>query len=458
MVIKLIICDMDGVIFEGKQLHYEALNKALEAIDPKYLITPEEHLTTYDGLPTAVKLNTITKLKGLPSLHHAAINRQKQKHTIEIIRNTIEWDTRLMDDFDKLKDDGYLIYVASNSIRDTIKFFLIRSGLIEYVDYFLSNEDVKFPKPNPEMYLRAMVMAGVGPDETLILEDSTKGREAAQRSGAHLYPVEQLSDVTYEGIKAEIAKIERRTKVNQKWKSNKLNVVVPMAGAGKRFEQAGFSFPKPMIIAVDNKPMIQVVVESLGIEAEYTFIIQKEHNEKFKIASMLNMMIPGCHIVETEGLTQGAACTILLAEEFINNDKQLMIANSDQYIEWNPSDFFYKMIEEKLDGGVLTFKANHTKWSYASVENDLVTRIAEKEVISEHATVGIYYWAKGSEFVSYAKNMIAKDTRVNGEFYVAPVYNEAIADGKRIKIWDVDRMMGLGVPEDLATFQREYEK
>lgn len=459
-MIKLLIFDMDGVIAELKQVHFDSLNNALRNVDEKYVITMDEHISIYDGRPTNAKLKILTEHKGLPPETYDQVWKDKQEETIKIIRDTIQPDQDLVDTFWRLKQKGYQIYVASNSIRETIKFFLLRSDLMEYVDHFLSNEEVKNPKPHPEMYMRAMMMAGVGPDETLILEDSTKGRESAQRSGAYLFPVEKISDVRDEAIISKIEKIERRNKMNksQKWHSHRLNVVVPMAGAGSRFHAAGYTFPKPMIIVKDNKPMIQVVVESLNVEADYTFIVQKKHNEKYKIASMLNMMIPGCNVVETDGLTDGAACTVLLAKDIINSDKQLLIANSDQYIEWNAAEFFYTMVEQNYDGGILTFKANHTKWSYVSVNDQgYVTRIAEKEVISPHATVGIYYWAQGSDFVKYAEQMIAAEKRINNEFYTAPVYNEAIADGRKFTIWDVDKMMGLGTPEDLQIFQREYD-
>jgi len=239
-----------------------------------------------------------------------------------------------------------------------------------------------------------------------------------------------------------------------------MQVLIPCAGAGSRFEKAGYSFPKPLI-AVKNfndKPMIQVVVENLGIPAIHTFIVRKEHTQQYHFKQLLNR-IAKCNIVEVDHLTEGAACTTLLAKKFINNDEPLLIANSDQYIEnfdWNK--FMYSMQGDKIDGGILTFNNSHPKWSYVRLDdNGFVTEVKEKEVISNEATVGIYYWSKGSDYVKYAEQMIAKNVRVNNEFYVAPVYNEAIGDGKKVKIFHINKMWGLGTPEDLTYFQDHFK-
>jgi dTDP-glucose pyrophosphorylase len=236
------------------------------------------------------------------------------------------------------------------------------------------------------------------------------------------------------------------------WKDEKMNILIPMAGAGSRFQQAGYTFPKPLI-DVEGKPMIQVVVENLNIEANYIYVVQKSHREKFNLDTMLNLITPGCRIVETEGITEGAACTALLAKDLIDSDSPLFFANSDQFVEWDSNEFMYKMNETDCDGGIVTFRSAHPKWSFAKIdERGLVTEVAEKNPISDIATVGFYYWKKGSDFVKYAESMIEKEIRVNNEFYVCPVFNEAIGDDKQIRIFDVDKMWGLGTPEDLKHF------
>lgn len=237
-----------------------------------------------------------------------------------------------------------------------------------------------------------------------------------------------------------------------------LNIVVPMAGEGTRFKERGYTFPKPLI-EINGKPMIQVVVENIrptGAHA-FTFICRKDHYDKYSLRDLLNLIAPGCGIVQVEHLTQGAACTVLLAAEFFNNQEPLMIANSDQYID-APIDAFIRDAQmRKLDGSILTFPASHPKWSYAKLDEEgLVMEVAEKRPISTHATVGIYYYRQGRMFFEAATMMIEKNVRVNNEFYVCPVYNEMILAGHRIGIYEIEqtKMHGLGTPEDLEKFEK----
>jgi dTDP-glucose pyrophosphorylase len=236
------------------------------------------------------------------------------------------------------------------------------------------------------------------------------------------------------------------------WRDNKLNVLIPMAGAGSRFSTAGYTFPKPLI-EVNGKPMIQVVVNNLNIDANYIFIVQREHYDKYNLKYLLNLIAPDCKIVQVEGMTEGAACTTLLAQEFIDNDNPLLIANSDQYIEWDSNSCMYAFGADTIDAGILTFEASHPKWSYAALDdNGFVKEVAEKKVISNNATVGVYYWKKGSDYVKYANQMIEKNIRTNNEFYVCPVFNEAILDNKKVRVKEIKNMWGIGTPEDLNYF------
>jgi dTDP-glucose pyrophosphorylase len=231
-----------------------------------------------------------------------------------------------------------------------------------------------------------------------------------------------------------------------------MNVVIPMAGHGSRFAQAGYTFPKPLI-EVNGKPMIQVVVENLNIDAHYIFIVQKAHYEQYQLKYMLNMIAPGCDIVQVDGVTEGAACTTLLAKQFIDNDNPLLLANSDQYVEWNSNECLYAFTADGIDAGIVTFHSVHPKWSYAKLNDaGFVAEVAEKRPISDLATVGIYYWKRGADYVKYAEQMVQKNIRVNNEFYVCPVFNEAIADGKKVRVKSIEKMWGIGTPEDLKTY------
>ena len=236
------------------------------------------------------------------------------------------------------------------------------------------------------------------------------------------------------------------------WQDKKLNILIPMAGEGSRFAKAGYTFPKPLI-EINQKPMIQTVIENLAIDANFIFLVRDEHEKKYNISNLLKVMSPNSKIVFVKELTEGAACTTLLAEKYIDNSGPLIIANSDQYIEWNSSQTMYKFMSKKIDAAILTFESMHPKWSYAKTDkNGFVTEVAEKKVISKEATVGIYFWKKGSDYVKFAKQMIKKNIRINNEFYVCPVFNEAIGDNKKIITEKIDKMWGLGTPEDLTTF------
>ena len=454
---KLIIFDLDGVLIESRELHYHSLNDALRSVSPKYVIQRDEHLSIYDGLNTTRKLKLLSETKLLPAEYHDMIWQRKQLATFDLIKK-FTVDEKLVDIFSKLKSTGYMIAVASNSIRETVKLSLLKIGVMEYVDYYVSNQDVVHPKPYPEMYWKCMTALKALPKDTLVIEDSHIGRQGALDSGATLLAVENSKCVTWDKINTRLQQMNSQMTTNSiPWKDGKLNVLVPMAGAGSRFAQQGYTFPKPLI-EVNGKPMIQVVVENLNIEAHYIFIVQQEHYEKYNLKYLLNLIAPGCDIVQVNGVTEGAACSTLLAKEYINNDSPLVMANSDQYVEWNSNECMYAFTADEIDGGILTFEATHPKWSYARVGGDgFVSEVAEKKVISNEATVGVYYWKKGSDYVKYAEQMIEKNIRVNNEFYVCPVFNEAISDNKKIKVKRVENMWGIGTPEDLETFLKDHK-
>ena len=458
-MIKQIIFDLDGVIIDSRELHWKSFSRAIEECCPEYFISEEEHIAKYDGLPTREKLQILTEEKGLPKEMYNKIFKKKQSWTIRTMQEEYKKSTKLCIILNKITDAGIKVSVASNSIRDTIITALHQKGVLHYFDYIMSNEDVIRAKPNPEMYYKIMIQSGIPARNTLILEDSNTGREAVLNSGAHLGAIKDPQDLTYEKIMNYINKIEDKPYESTKWESEDMNILIPMAGAGSRFEQAGYSFPKPLI-DVRGKPMIQAVVDSLNINANYIFIVQKSHYEKYSLQHTLNLIAPNCKIIQVDGLTEGAACTTLLAKQFIDNEQPLLIANSDQYLDWDSNQFMYSMIAHGIDGGILTFNSKHPKWSYAKLnEEGYVTEVAEKKPISSHATVGVYYFKHGKNYVSAAEQMISKDIRTNNEFYVCPVYNECILKGEKVKIFNIDEtsMWGLGTPEDLDFFLKNHE-
>jgi HAD superfamily hydrolase (TIGR01509 family) len=454
---KLIIFDLDGVLIESRELHFEALNAALVRVSPQFVITKEEHLSTYDGLNTTRKLELLSERKGLDRKFFNQIWTDKQTATFKLIREFPRSD-RLRQMFAEINSQGIKIAVASNSVRETIKLALLSIGVMEFVDYFISNEDVSRTKPFPEMYWKCMTAMNALPKTTVIIEDSHIGRQGALDSGAYLVPVKNSFDLTFVKIQEALDILNGVITKKIPWRNNKMNVLIPMAGAGSRFAAAGYTFPKPLI-EVNGKPMIQVVVENLNVEAHYIFLVQKEHYEKYNLKQLLNLIAPGCDIVQVDGITDGAARTTLLAKELINSEEPLLMANSDQFVEWNSNECLYGFTADDVDGGIVTFKATHPKWSFARVGSDgFVEEVAEKNPISDDATVGIYYWSKGSDYVKYAEQMIEKNIRTNNEFYVCPVFNEAIGDSKKIKIKQIPKMWGIGTPEDLEYFLNHYKE
>jgi len=239
----------------------------------------------------------------------------------------------------------------------------------------------------------------------------------------------------------------------------KVNVLIPMSGRGSRFTKT-HALPKPMIDVRDGMPMIEMVVRNLNIDGQYIFLVLREHYEKFDLKTLLERIVPNPKIVIVDTVTEGAACTALLAKEFINNDSPVFTANSDQFIpDFNFDDFYDKMCAENLDGGIISFeeKFGDPKWSFAKInENGFVTEVAEKVVISNIATVGMYYFGKGSDFVKYGEQMINKKLKSGNEYYITPIYNEMIADNKKIKTYHLDKFFGTGTPEDLNYFLNNY--
>ncbi|HFK1853464.1 TPA: glycosyltransferase family 2 protein [Pseudomonas aeruginosa] len=237
-----------------------------------------------------------------------------------------------------------------------------------------------------------------------------------------------------------------------------LQIIVPMAGAGSRFANAGYQDPKPLI-PVHGVPMIKVVIDNNTPERDHKFIFicQAKHVAQYGLREKLSSWAPGCEIVEIDDLTEGAACTVLKAKHLIDNDHPTMIVNSDQYCDLDINDYLQAMDDAGADGLIMTMKADDPKWSFVGFdEQGLVNNVVEKEVISDEATVGIYNFRSGKQMVSAMETMLAKELRVNGEFYVAPAYNEIIgAQGKVIHYSigsEGNGMYGLGIPADLNLF------
>jgi beta-phosphoglucomutase len=207
MTIKAILFDMDGVLIEAKEWHYESLNRALELFGIP--ISRHDHLTAFDGLPTRKKLEMLSLEKGLPKELHEFINELKQQYTMDIVHARCK--PRFVHQYalSSLKAKGYLLAVCSNSVRSSVVTMMHKAGLDSFLDIMVSNEDVSNGKPNPEMYLKAMSHLGLQPHECLIVEDNENGIRAARASGGHLLVVKEVDDTNLQNIQARIMEVER---------------------------------------------------------------------------------------------------------------------------------------------------------------------------------------------------------------------------------------------------------
>lgn len=235
-----------------------------------------------------------------------------------------------------------------------------------------------------------------------------------------------------------------------------VTIVIPAAGEGSRFANAGWKKPKPFI-DVKGEPMLNHVIRNVvPAGAGATLLLRRDHIEA-QAGAVSRFEDKGVQVVPVDGLTEGTACTVLLARKHFDGDAPMMVANSDQIVDFDVADFVNDCLERGLDGSILVFRdpAKDPKWSFARTgPGGLVAEVAEKKPISELATVGIYLFARGRDFVAAAADMIAVNERVNGEFYTCPVYNYMIANGARIGVYEIsqDAMHGLGTPEDLVAY------
>ena len=439
-MIKAVIFDVDGVLVDADKWHFNALNVALQHadIDP---ISWQEHLTVYKGIPTRDKLQILSERKGLCRDIWPKIAATKHEITEHIV------DSFCLPDLEKVEmmrllSREYRIAVCSNAVRASVEQMLSRSGLLPYIDFFLSNQDVTQAKPHPEIYLKAFEALGLRPDECVIVEDSDVGKRAATASGGTLCSVNDPLDVNYYRVLKTIREVDQ------------INIVIPAAGQGKRFAEAGYQHPKPLIDVL-GQPMIACVMDNFKGIGRPVVLMQQRHIERYCAGDVVRNLAPNAQVVPIDGLTEGAACTVLLAEPFINNNNELLIANSDQTVDVDIREFVARMRGLNADAGMLTFKDSHPKWSYARHDGTgRVLEVAEKIAISDQATVGIYYYKRGKDFCQYARQMIHKNIRVNNEFYVCPVFNEYIADGRSIYIHEIapSQMHGLGTPENLSEY------
>jgi HAD superfamily hydrolase (TIGR01509 family) len=445
------IFDLDGVLVDFKTLHRDAFIRAWNTTYPKLSIDTIFHTERLEARSTNQKLDILQTYFNV-DVDKPLVFKEKQAITFDMIgpmpvysktREAILW----------AHEQGLILACCSNSIRSTVETSLTKLVDMSLFKVVLSNEDVDLPKPSPAIYQKAVSMLGADPETTYVFEDSEVGKAAARAAGLKVIEVVDalditptlLRDVSLYGCRQEPAQI---------------NIVIPMGGLGSRFQTEGYTTPKPFL-PIFGVPMFMRVVdnivpETLRSKANIHIIVRAEHAPRF------NELKTGenIHIHTVEKLTEGAACTVLTVKKFIDNEFPLVVANSDQFLEWSAPDFYRCLFHPDLDGVISTFEQpNPTdlRWSYANInKNGRVTRVAEKTYIGPLATTGVYGWKRGSDFVKDAELMIEKNIRVKNEFYVCPVYTMGIERGLIIRTHNCSKMWGLGVPSDYEYFLRNY--
>jgi len=449
-----LLFDLDGVLIDLKELHRDAYLTAWNRISPESPIDIGFHALHLEARPTKDKVilcNQILKTDASIS----AVSALKQAMTEQLIANfpglvtvteTIRW----------LKAQGHRMACCSNSIRNTIHLALTKLDILDQFDLILSNEDVSASKPNPEIYLTAASHFGVSPSECLVFEDSVVGKAAARAAGCTVIPITNSSDITIEFLKSCL---ESKSRIPEN-APPAINLVIPMGGLGSRFEKEGYTTPKPFL-PICGKEMYKWVIENmlprdpvLRAKVHTHIIVREEHRSLFQ-------QTEGFHLHTLPCLTEGPACTVLAIKDIINTSNPLVIANSDQHLEWDSDALYYSILHPSIDGIISTFSQldpSDIKWSYAKTDaNQRVMEVAEKKYISSNASTGIYGWSRGSDFVAFTESMIQQNIRVNNEFYVCPVYNEAIKAGKTIRVLECFKMWGLGVPKDYELFLASWK-
>ena len=240
-----------------------------------------------------------------------------------------------------------------------------------------------------------------------------------------------------------------------------MKVVMPIAGRASRFKEVGYNVPKPLI-EILGKPMVKWATDSIPFvkPEQMIFLVLKEHVDNHRIDEKLREIYSDeITIIAINEVTEGAACTVLLAKELINNDEPLIISDCDHYFQNRQYSKLVVQLPHNVHGIIPVFEANENKWSFTSVDkNWRVLQVSEKIKISKYANIGAYFFSRGKDFVWAAEEMISENKRINNEFYVCPVYQELINSGKTIIAVACEQVWGLGTPEDVKYFVKNYGK
>jgi len=468
---RAIVFDLDGVLVESKELHYETLNDALETMaGPQYRISWGEHQCIYDGLSTRQKL---ALLQLTPAVAEAVFQR-KQELTLERIRDQIKPNLAIKETLRRLKALAYPIAVASNCIRQSVHAFLTALDLWDVVDVVFSNEDVKQPKPHPDMYLKVAESFGIQPGQLLIVEDSTKGFEAAVRAGGQLFKVATPADVRLEPLQQRLSESHEP----------ELHIVIPLA----RPSPSCFWLDGPDQLPVEvplqlmdmaGQILLQRMCDNIrpaGRRCRWIFLVRETQQVKYRLDSLLPRVThyePTVVIgVKTEQL--GAMATVLLASEWIDNDTPLWIFDGGHVIQWTSNSLALWDLLQQHPAAVTIHQDQDRRWSYVETapqrstvdlaapqrstgESVLVTQIREKTPISCKACTGLYGWRHGRDFVKAAHFLRQRNVSYLGQFFISQTLQQCLeAPDYQVAALPVTKSWSLRSFTEIAEFRRSY--
>ena len=434
-MIKVLLLDFDGVVADCDTLHDTAFYQALDSIANITLTEVEKH--NLRALTSVTKVQNLSFKYNIDEQKKQEILNTKDRIKQDIITQTnykcIHFCPYIYDVFAYCKEHKIRLGLVSNSRRWLLDTILTQ--LDHTFEHIISNEDIDYPKPDPDAYLKALQLFDVKLSEVLAVEDSPPGIESAKRAG-----IKTIGVTSHKGLTASLIHeyVSGKQIRDDLYPMHDVQLVIPAAGRGTRF--APLKVPKPFA-PINGVPMIEAVYNNIGLDCDTHIILRKDIGDFAKKLSFNNI-----HYLPY--VTCGTVSSMQWIRSHLDMNKPLIIANCDQMIKYD-SKVFYKALIQKLDGAILTFRATDKKWSYAKVDNQgYVTEVKEKEPISDLATVGIYFWTKAQYFFDDADVMMENNDTVNNEFYTCPTYNYSIKQGRKIKTFDVDEMIGLGTYED----------
>lgn len=462
--IRLVIFDLDGVLVESCDLHYEALNQALlEVAGSSFVISREEHLFIYDGLSTNQKLHMLTESKDLDPKLHKAVWQRKQDLTEEMVKTTLGPSDHILEAISGLKKNGFAVAVASNCIRSSVKTILETIDVMRFIDVYVSNEDVENAKPAPDIYLKACKSFCVDPSEALVVEDTVKGFEAASRAGCSMLRVKDPNDTTISAAMNRIRELELP--------SQKITVVVPLAGPTPEMwlqGRTGNCSEAPVFLAdAAGRPTLYWIMDSLRsrrYQLQYVFLIKATQSRQFQLEALCAAAVDyqpfKVELVKRD--TLGSLQTILqCSPDIVPSDSPLLIADGHHLVDWGRGSID-DLLSSPADGSIAVNLSSDPRDSYVSLlpGDTLETAVAEIHIernpVSQLACSGLYFYRKAADFWEAANHLVSQNQRSRGVFYTAPTFNDMISEGKRVDAVKVVKSWSLQSASEVRDFTRYF--